>query len=74
MDDTFVCENCGREFPKRRLKEVVEAGANRRELCPECLDERMNRADAVQGGIGEEKPAAAYVDEAAPQGAYGRRE
>lgn len=34
-------------------------------MCPECLDEIMNQADEVVGVEGDEKRAAAAVDDAA---------
>jgi hypothetical protein len=73
MEETFTCDDCGREFPRRQLKEVVNEDGSKLELCPECLDKRMNAADEVRGGPGEEKQAAAYLDEAAEQATYGTR-
>jgi hypothetical protein len=65
-DDTFDCDSCGREFPRRQLKEVFheEAGERvKRNLCPACLDEVMNEADRVRGVSGDEKQAAVHLDE-----------
>ena len=64
---TFNCDNCGRETPERQLKEAfVGAEGNDREkknLCPECLDETMNAAGEVRGVPGEEKRAAVAIDQ-----------
>jgi hypothetical protein len=72
--ETFTCDRCGAEVPRNQLKEVVESPDTRLELCPVCLDERMNEATEVRGGEGEEKARAAYVDDAASEGSYGRRD
>jgi hypothetical protein len=80
MADTFTCDNCGREFPRDQLKEVVrndDGRETRERLCPECLDRKMNEAPEVYGIPGEEKRRAAYLgDESghAPAGATGKRE
>lgn len=73
-NETFVCDRCGNEFPRNRLKEVVSDDGSKLRLCPSCLDKLMNAADEVRGGPGDEKQAAAYVDEAADQATYGVRE
>ena len=64
-EETFKCDRCSREFPKRQLKEAFSgAGEERKkmDLCPECLDEVMNEAGQVRGVAGEEKKAAVVVD------------
>jgi DNA-directed RNA polymerase subunit RPC12/RpoP len=66
MDDTFKCDDCGREFPRSQLKEAFrkEGDAEVREtLCPNCLDRRMNEASEVYGVPGDEKRRAAFLDE-----------
>lgn len=73
MSDTFVCADCGREFPKSQMKEVVTDDGRKEEVCPEDLDKRMNAADKVKGGPGEHKKAAAYLDDAAEDAPYGER-
>ena len=79
MDDTFTCDRCGREFPRRQLKEAFheENGQRvKRNLCPTCLDEVMNESGWVKGVEGEEKQAAVELDQgAAPpeQERYGER-
>jgi hypothetical protein len=68
VDDTFNCDRCGREFPRRQLKEAFhEKGGERVKwnLCPTCLDEVMNEADKVRGVGGDEKQAAVVLDQAA---------
>jgi len=72
--DTFVCDACGRELPLRTMKEVVNEAGDVERLCPEDLDKRMNAASEVKGGPGEQKKAAAYVDEAAKDAPYGERD
>ena len=72
--ETFTCDRCGAEVPRNQLKEVIEGPGSRLELCPVCLDERINEAAEVRGGEGEEKARAAYVDDAASEGSYGRRD
>jgi hypothetical protein len=77
-EETFNCDRCGREFPRRQLKEAFhEEGGQRvkRNLCPICLDEVMNEADQVQGVSGDEKHAAVHLDEGAEAGgeSYGER-
>jgi hypothetical protein len=65
MGDSASCMRCGRELPKRRLKEVVyEEGRTRVRdlLCPNCLDEIMNTAQRVRGVVGTEKHAAIHID------------
>ena len=67
-EETFKCDRCGREFPRRQLKEAFhdEDGKEvKRNLCPTCLDEVMNEAQAVQGVEGEEKQAAVRLHEGA---------
>lgn len=64
MADTFTCDNCGQEYPRDQMKEAFreEDGKEiREELCPNCLDERMNEASKVYGVRGEEKKAGAYL-------------
>ncbi len=66
MDSSFRCDNCGNEFPQSQMKEVfVGDGPDRKkqQLCPNCLDRRMNEADEVKGVAGEEKRAAVRVVE-----------
>lgn len=58
---TFICENCKREWPNDRMKEVF-ANDRKQQLCPECLDQRMNEADRVVGVTGDEKSRAAAID------------
>jgi hypothetical protein len=76
-DETFICDRCGREFPRRQLKEAFhEAGGQRakRNLCPTCLDEVMNESDKVQGVTGDEKAAAVHLDEGvAGEESFGER-
>ena len=65
-EETFSCDRCGRDWPKRQLKEVFyEEGDDkkrvRQEMCPKCLDEVMNEAAKVRGVGGEEKRTAAHV-------------
>lgn len=65
---TFTCERCGKEHRESEQKEVfVNEGGNevKKVVCPECLDEIMDQADEVVGVEGDEKRAAAAVDEAA---------
>lgn len=68
--DTFVCSNCGDEYPLRQVKEVFwEEGRKRlkEELCPSCLDQRMNRANQVRGIVGQKKAAAIHVNLGSPE-------
>jgi hypothetical protein len=79
MADTFTCDNCGREFPREQLKEVIHSanGQRKEALCAECLDKKMNEAPEVYGVPGDEKRRAAYLaDEAGdvPESATGKRE
>jgi hypothetical protein len=65
MDEQGTCERCGRELPKRKLKEVVyEEGRDRVRmmLCPSCLDQVMNESQLVRGVVGTKKRAAAHID------------
>ena len=65
--DTFVCSNCGNEFPLRQVKEVFWEEGRRRlkqELCPACLDQRMNQTDEVRGIVGQKKAAAIHINPA----------
>lgn len=65
---TFTCERCGKEERESEKKEVfvTEGGDEvKKVVCPECLDEIMNQADEVVGVEGDEKRAAAAVDDAA---------
>jgi hypothetical protein len=78
MDETFNCDRCGREFPRRQLKEAFhdESGERvKRNLCPTCLDEVMNESDRVLGVSGDEKQAAVHLEgaETAGQETYGER-
>jgi hypothetical protein len=64
MSATFTCDRCGRKWARERLKEVFREEDGREvkhRLCPECLDEVMNVADAVYGVSGKDKDRAAYV-------------
>ena len=66
MQERFACDKCGREWPQQQLKEVFREEEGREvkeELCPECLDRRMNEAADVYGVEGEAKRAAAYVSD-----------
>lgn len=75
-EETFTCERCGREFPRRQMKEVMyEEGRDRvkKQLCPECLDQVMNRSDEVRGIAGEEKRAAVHLDNPEGDGGGERR-
>jgi NAD-dependent SIR2 family protein deacetylase len=81
MPDTFTCDNCGNTFPRDQLKEVVrddESGRVTQQLCPQCLDRRMNEAADVYGVEGEEKRRAAYLadEPGEPPGepTFGRRQ
>ncbi|MQB01167.1 MAG: hypothetical protein GEU78_12890 [Actinobacteria bacterium] len=63
-EETFVCERCGRDGPRRQVKEVMyEEGKDRvkKNVCPECLDEIMNRSERVKGIAGQEKRAAVHI-------------
>lgn len=73
MEEMTACSRCGRELPKRRLKEVVhEEGRTRirQMVCPNCLDQIMNTSGRVRGVVGTEKAAAAHID---PGPGSGRR-
>jgi len=64
-DQISSCQRCGRELPKRRIKEVVyEEGRERVRMmvCPNCLDQIMNDSQRVRGVVGSEKRAAAHLD------------
>jgi hypothetical protein len=64
-EDTFTCDRCGNEFPRRQLKEAFhdEDGQRvKRDLCPTCLDQVMNESDLVQGVSGDEKQAAVHLE------------
>lgn len=70
MADTFACDNCGNEFPRRQMKEAFKEEGHQRvkeELCANCLDERMNGAAEVRGVAGDEKKVAVHINEE-PQG------
>jgi hypothetical protein len=70
MTEVFVCSNCGNQYPARQMKEVFwEEGRKRfkQELCPSCLDQRMNRSTRVRGIVGQKKAAAIHVDETNPE-------
>ena len=77
-DETFTCERCSREFPKRQMKEAFEGAGEERtklELCPECLDAVMNEAGRVRGVAGDEKRAAVVIGEGEGSRAdFGERE
>lgn len=63
MEETFTCEECGKSFAKRQMKEVfIWQGKERlrRELCPSCLDKAMQQG-RVHGVVGDEKKAAASI-------------
>lgn len=72
-EDTFVCEDCGRKFPARQMKEYFDEAGKRMELCPDDLDERMNAQEVVRGGPGKKKAAASYSEEAPQDAPYGDR-
>ena len=79
MTETFTCDNCGREFPREQLKEVVRSddGQRKENLCPECLDKKMNEAPEVYGIPGDQKRRAAYLSYEpgdVPEAATGKRE
>lgn len=80
MEDQGSCERCGRELPKRKLKEIVyEEGRERIQLmvCPNCLDQIMNQSERVRGVVGTQKRAAAHVKpgmDAAERQSLGERE
>jgi hypothetical protein len=77
-EETFTCDRCSREFPKRQMKEAFEGAGEERtklELCPECLDEVMNEAGQVRGVPGDEKRAAVVVGEGdGSRASFGERE
>lgn len=63
-ESTFTCERCGRDWPQRQLKEIMyEENKDRvkQNVCPECLDEIMNRSEQVRGIAGERKRAAVHI-------------
>ena len=65
QDQISSCQQCGRELPKRRVKEVVyEEGRKRVRMmvCPNCLDQIMNDSQLVRGVVGSEKRAAAHLN------------
>ena len=65
-EQTFKCERCGRDWPERQLKEAFvesDGGREKKNLCPECLDEVMNHADEVRGVPGDDKRAAVAIDQ-----------
>ncbi|HEX2241291.1 MAG TPA: hypothetical protein VHJ82_09150 [Actinomycetota bacterium] len=67
--ETFVCDRCGREWPRNQMKEVFkEEGGERVKLTvdPECLDEIMAETGKVTGTPGDEKQMAAEVVEEGP--------
>jgi hypothetical protein len=66
VQESFVCDRCGQEFPIRQLKEAFteeQASREREKLCPSCLDIRMNEADRVKGVAGEHKRAAVRLED-----------
>lgn len=73
MDETESCARCGKELPRRRLKEVVhEEGRSRirRLVCSNCLDQIMNGSSRVRGVVGTQKAAAAHIDLEAGSGEH----
>ncbi len=65
-EGTFNCDRCANEFPRNQLKEAFrEDGAERvkEQLCPSCLDIRMNESSEVRGIVGDEKAAAVHLNE-----------
>jgi hypothetical protein len=72
-EETFVCDVCGRTFPKDEMKEFFDESGKKLELCAEDLDKKINEAGLVRGGPGEEKRAAAYDADAPQEGPYGDR-
>ncbi|HEX2259859.1 MAG TPA: hypothetical protein VHJ40_08970 [Actinomycetota bacterium] len=71
-EETFTCDDCGRQFPASQMKEFFDDSGKKLELCAEDLDKRMKSED-VMGGPGEEKAAAAYAEDAPQKGPYGER-
>jgi hypothetical protein len=68
VEDTFRCDRCDRETPRRQLKEVSEEGASGRivmSVCPECLDDLMQASEEVTGIPGKEKQAAVELKSSA---------
>lgn len=66
MEEMLSCMRCHRELTKRRLKEVVhEEGRTRirQMVCPNCLDQIMNKSQRVRGVVGTEKAAAAHIEQ-----------
>lgn len=72
-EESFVCDDCGQEFPVRKMKEYFDETGDRLELCPEDLDDRMNEQESVRGGPGKEKAAASYSEDAPQDAPYGER-
>ena len=72
-ETTFTCDVCGRDFPNSQMKEFFDETGRRWELCAEDLDHKMNEAGKVRGGPGEEKQAAAYVEDGPKNPPYGER-
>jgi hypothetical protein len=65
-EETFSCDRCGRQLPKRQMKEAMyERGRERvrEQLCPECLDQVMSASGAVRGIVGQEKHAAVHLND-----------
>ena len=65
MTEMTPCARCGRDVRSRSLKEVVhEEGRERirKLVCPNCLDQLMNKSGRVRGVVGTDKAAAAHID------------
>lgn len=63
MTMTFVCDQCGGQFPLRQMKEVFVWHGRTRErlaLCPADLDRAMAEG-RVSGIVGQEKKAAIQI-------------
>lgn len=79
-EETFTCDRCGQEYPRRQMKEAFEgAGGTERtklELCPNCLDAVMNESGEVRGIAGEQKRAAVDLGAEGPgdRESFGTRE
>lgn len=63
-EETFVCDRCGREWPRNQMKEVqVGDSEEKMKVDPECLDEIMQtQARAVTGIPGDEKQVATKIE------------
>ena len=63
MEGQFVCQQCGRSCPDRRMKELfVWHGRERKrfEVCPACLDRALAEGRA-HGMVGLHKRAAVQI-------------